>query len=41
MSPGLRWLTSETAVGDRPPLVDVLEYADRLVLGSELGRGGC
>jgi glucosyl-3-phosphoglycerate synthase len=38
---GLRWLTSETAVADRPPLIDVLEYADRLVFGSDLGRGGC
>jgi glucosyl-3-phosphoglycerate synthase len=38
---GLRWLTSETAVDDRPPVVDVLEYADRLVFGSELGRGSC
>ncbi len=38
---GLRWLTSETAVDDRPPLLGVLEYADRLVFGSELGRGGC
>jgi glucosyl-3-phosphoglycerate synthase len=38
---GLRWTTSETAVDDRPPLVDVLSYADRLVSGSELGRGSC
>ena len=38
---GLRWSTSETAVDARPPLVEVLAYADRLVLGSELGRGSC
>jgi glucosyl-3-phosphoglycerate synthase len=38
---GLRWTTSETAADDRPPLVEVLAYADRLVLGSDLGRGSC
>jgi glucosyl-3-phosphoglycerate synthase len=36
---GLRWQTSETAVGDRPPLIEVVEYGDRLVLDSEFGRG--
>jgi glucosyl-3-phosphoglycerate synthase len=36
---GLRWYTSETAADDRPPLVDVAAYRDRLVAAAVQRHG--